>query len=157
MFGKVTRGSQAPVGDILLGHMTVQTENEPVLVVRRGENQEGDELCLVLRQSGDGFIGIENYLRHNFWNVTGHVRDRVPLDRYSISPLPPSRGEIAFDAEHGDWIVGVTTSTSRRWVGFKSGRPYDNNSPKLRFPAWRLVHDMSDGVAMPLFVTASWE
>jgi hypothetical protein len=158
MFGAVVRGLQAPVGDVLLGHATVQTESEPILVVRRGQNQEGDEFCLVMLGSGEAFIGQEDYLRNNFWNVTKHVRIDVPLDRHSISPLPPRVGEIGFDGESGDWIVGVTTSTNRRWVGLTSVRPDDTNSAKLRFPSWRRVHDVAPGVSQTLFsITASSE
>jgi len=140
MFGRAVRGSKAAAGRLLLGHVDTDIGVRELAIVIPGIEKD-DRRAAVLTANGQCFLGQDNFLRHDYWDITDIASIEPDILQYQIERRLGRPGEIAVD-DQGRLVVAFERDM---WSGsslmvVKTGELIkDDASALVRFRDFRVV------------------
>lgn len=137
MFGVAIRGTQATGGRHLLGHAHTDVGRyEAVLVIPL--IGEGERRCVVTTQGGEVFLGEDNWLSSDFWDVTDIAHIEPVMSGFRLERGAPRPGEVALNPD-GDILLAYYRHSDRGWLRVKDGAVVKEVGALVRFPSWRIM------------------
>ncbi len=140
MFGKAVRGSQAAAGRLLLGDVDTDIGVRELALVIPGVEQR-ERRAAVLTASGRCFLGQDNFLQNDYWDITDIATIEPDILQYQIARRLGRPGELAVD-DQGRLVVAFERDV---WSGsgmmiVKTGEIVKDSAGALvRFRAFRVV------------------